>query len=186
METRDRDLVEQLGVPHRTSVAYRGLLRSGRDALPAVRDGLRHGSADVRYHCCRFLDRFLEPETLDALIAMLSDGDCRVRLAVPHTLACDRCKEVTCRPEEAAVLPRAMALLAGDPDAHVRAMAIEVVGGWVHTNAAATAAIRAAQQSDPSAAVRKKAGWYAPGGTIHRRVAARLDAAVTRGWKATA
>jgi hypothetical protein len=181
METSDQVLVEQLGVPHRAGAAYRGLLSRGRDALPAVRDGLRHGSADVRYHCCRFLDRFLEPETLNALIAMLGDTDHRVRVAVLHTLACDRCKEGTCRPEGAAVLPRAMALLAGDPDAHVRAMAIEVVGGWVHTNPAAATALQAAQQSDASATVRKKAGWYAPGGAIHRRAAARLGASMTSG-----
>ena len=180
MEAADRELVEQLGVPHRAGAAYRGLLSRGRDALPAVRDGLRHGSADVRYHCCRFLDRFLEPETMGDLIAMLGDADHRVRVAVLHSLACDRCKDGACRPEEEAVLPRAMALLAGDPDPHVRAMAIEVVGGWMHSNPAAAASLRTAQQADTSATVRKKAGWYAPGGAIHRRSAARLDASRRR------
>lgn len=56
-----------------------------------------------------------------------------------------------------------MELLAKDPSAHVRAMAIEVVGRFVHGNRHAAAAIEAAVQSDPSSAVRKKAGWYAPG-----------------------
>jgi hypothetical protein len=58
---------------------------------------------------------------------------------------CDRCKEGTCRPEAADVLPKVMNLLEGDPEAHVRAMAIEVVGQFVHTNAVAAAAISAAQ-----------------------------------------
>jgi hypothetical protein len=40
-----------------------------------------------------------------------------------------------------------MALLAADPDPHVRTMACEVVGAWV----------------------RKKASWYAPGGPIFQR-----------------
>ena len=41
-----------------------------------------------------------------------------------------------------------------NPDAHVRAMAIEVVGQFVHTNALAAAVISAAQQSDENPTVR--------------------------------
>ena len=75
------------------------------------------------------------------------------------------------RPEVAAVLPRTLALLANDPDRHVRAMAIEVVGRFVHGDASAAAAMVAAMKSDLSPAVRKKAAWYAPGGAIYRRTA---------------
>jgi HEAT repeat protein len=138
-------------------------------ALPAVRAGLRHENADVRLHCCRFLDRYLSPDTLSDLMDMLSDSDQRVRCSALHTLACDRCKEGTCKPKEAEVLPRAMKLLQCDPDAHVRAMAIEVVGQFAHTSNLAAAAISAAQQGDENPTVRKKAGWYVPGGPIHRR-----------------
>ncbi|WLB02402.1 hypothetical protein [Bradyrhizobium elkanii] len=67
-----------------------------------------------------------------------------------------------------------MSLLQCDPDAHVRAMAIEVVGQFVHSTALAAAAISAAQQSDENPTVRKKAGWYVPGGPIHRRTKPRL------------
>ena len=137
--------------------------------MPAVRRGLHHANADVRYYCCRYLDRFLEPEVLADLISMLDDPDRRVRMSTLHTLACDRCKEGDCRPEETAVLPRAMAQLANDPDRHVRAMAVEVVGQFVHTNAKAAAALLAAMKSDSSPAVRKKAAWYVPGGAIYRR-----------------
>lgn len=137
--------------------------------MPVMRRGLRHANADVRYYCCQYLDRFLEPDSLVDLIPMLDDGDCRVRMSALHTLACDRCKEGDCRPEEAAVLPRALALLANDPDRHVRAMAIEVVGQFTHGNSFAAAALVAAMKSDSSPAVRKKAAWYAPGGAIYRR-----------------
>jgi hypothetical protein len=51
-----------------------------------------------------------------------------------------------------------MKLLAGDPDAHVRAMAIEVVGHFVHSNPLAADAIVAASRTDSSFTVRKKAG----------------------------
>jgi len=162
-------LVELLAVPHRATTAYGALMNLGSHALPAVRVGLRNGSADVRFHCCRFLDRFLDPDTLADLLSMLEDSDERVRITTLHTLACDRCKEGSCRPEEAAVLPQALALLAKDPSAHVRAMAVEVVGQFVHGNALALDAVAMAARSDDSAAVRKKASWYAPGGTIFRR-----------------
>ncbi|MBR0719821.1 HEAT repeat domain-containing protein [Bradyrhizobium liaoningense] len=167
-------IIEELAFPYKAPNAYRALVDLGIQALPAVRAGLRHDNPDVRLHCCRFLDRYLSPDTLSDLIGMLNDGDERVRCSALHTLACDRCKEGTCRPEEAEVLPKAMKLLERDPDAHVRAMAIEVVGQFVHTNALAAAAISAAQQSDENPTVRKKAGWYVPGGPIHSRTKPRL------------
>ncbi len=162
-----------LATPHHAKRTYRQLLRRGTDAMSTVRCGLQHANADVRYHCCRFLDRFLDPEILGDLIFMLNDPDHRVRLTSLHTLACDRCKEGDCRPDEAQVLPLAIGLMANDPDAHVRATAVELMGQWVHASSAAEAILLEAMKSDPSTAVRKKAGWYAPGGTIHRRTTPR-------------
>jgi hypothetical protein len=180
MLAKHREIIEDLAFPYKASNAYRALLDLGIQALPAVRAGLRHEDPDVRLHFCRFLDRYLSPDTLSDLMDMLNDGDERVRCSVLHTLACDRCKEGTCGPEEADVLPKAMKLLAGDPEAHVRAMAIEVVGQFVHTNSLAAAAISAARQSDENSTVRKKAGWYLPGGPIHRRTKPRLVGLPTR------
>jgi hypothetical protein len=114
------------------------LILLGVKALPDVREGLHHSSADVRYHCRRFLDRYLEPETLGDL---LDDADERVRISTLHTLACDRCKEGACRPNETEVLPRAMKSLASDRSPHVRAMAIEFVGQFVHANRTAETAL---------------------------------------------
>ncbi len=71
------------------------------------------------------------------------------------------------------MLPRAIALLAADESAHVRAMAVEVVGQWVHSHPAACSAIERAAGHDPAPAVRKKASWYAPGGTVYRRTKPR-------------
>jgi HEAT repeat protein len=164
-------LLAELAVPHRARAASRQLLSAGHDALPNVRDGLRHANANVRYRCCQFLDRFLEPEILGDLIAMLDDPDPKVRNTTLHTLACDRCKEGNCRTEEGLVLPRVLALLANDPDRHVRAMAVEVVGQFVQTSPQAQAALVTAHKSDSGPTVRKKAAWYAPGGAIYRRTA---------------
>jgi hypothetical protein len=102
---------------------------------------------------------------------MLDDPDPRVRNTTLHTLACDRCKEGDCRPEEKEVLPRALGLLARDPDRHVRAMAVEVVGQFVRANPAAVDALLTATKVDSDPTVRKKAAWYAPGGAIYRRTA---------------
>lgn len=180
MPETHRRLIDDLAVPHRAPQAFRELMRLGVEALPDIREGLHHGSADVRYHCCRFLDRYLEPAALGDLLGMLDDADARVRISTLHTLACDRCKEGACRPNEAEVLPRAMKLLAGDRSAHVRAMAIEVVGQFVHANRAAEAALLHAVHSDASPTVRKKAGWYAPGGAIYRRTRSTMARARVR------
>ena len=169
MSSTYRALLAELAIPHRAKYAHRALLKAGLDALPTVRRGLRHENADVRYWCCQYLDHFLVPEALGDLIAMLDDTDHRVRVSTLHTLGCDRCKEGDCRPEEKDVLPRALKLLAGDPDPHVRAHAIGLVGRSVHTNTEAAAAIARAMKSDPSPAVRKKAAWHAPGGAIYQR-----------------
>jgi hypothetical protein len=68
-----------------------------------------------------------------------------------------------------AVLPTAVGLLAGDPSALVRAYAAELVGHWVDSRLAARDALLRSTAGDRSPAVRKKASWYAPGGTIYER-----------------
>ncbi|HUZ54656.1 MAG TPA: HEAT repeat domain-containing protein [Streptosporangiaceae bacterium] len=167
------DLVDALADPHRCFQAYQRLLRLGPQASVAARRGLRHPRAQVREYSCMVLDHLMDAESVPLLIAALDDPAERVRLAAAHALACDRCKEGCCRPEAAAVLPRAIALLAGDESAHVRAMAVEVVGQWVHSHPAACSAIERAAAHDPAPAVRKTASWYAPGGTVYRRTQPR-------------
>lgn len=162
-------LVADLAVPYRASKAYWALFNAGWDAYDAVRVGLEHENANVRAYCCRYFDHFLTPDALDALIGMLGDPDPDVKCAILHTLACDKCKEGECRPTQAIVLPAALDLLTSDPHPLVRAMAIETVGAWVHVSEVAEKAIQHSAATDHSPAVRKKAAWYAPGGTVHAR-----------------
>lgn len=42
---------------------------------------------------------------------------------------------------------------------------------FAHSDARAVAALEASHAKDPSPAVRKKAGWFIPGGTIYERTA---------------
>jgi HEAT repeat protein len=164
--------VAQLVDPARARSAYWTLVAGGPAALPAVRAGLGHESGAVRAQCAEVLDRLVDEESYPLLVACLADPEPRVRVNALHALACDRCKQsAPCRPDRAAVLPPAVRCLRHDPDKYVRAMAVEVVGHWAHSDDSATAALVEACERDPEPMVRKKAGWYAPGGPIYRRTA---------------
>jgi HEAT repeat protein len=163
--------VEQLADRARARPAYHRLVASGAAALPAVRAGLGHECGAVRAHCAQALDHLVDEASYPLLIACLDDAEPRVRVNALHALACDRCKDNACRPDKAAVLPPAIRCLRQDPHKHVRAMAAEVVGRWAHGDEVAAAALVEARDLDPEPMVRKKAGWYAPGGTIYRRTA---------------
>ncbi|MBD0691456.1 HEAT repeat domain-containing protein [Streptomyces sp. CBMA123] len=173
VRTDNEALVSCLGDPQRTVAAYRELLRRADAALGAIRAGLSHHSAAVREGCCRLLDHLVDTESMGLLIAMADDPDAEVRIAAFHALACDRCKGDTCAPGADRVLEPALRHLADDPDPRVRNRAAELVGKFAHTDPRAVAALRASHAQDPSPAVRKKAGWYAPGGTIYERTARR-------------
>jgi HEAT repeat protein len=171
--TGNKALVSCLGDPQRAVAAYHELLRRGQDAMGAIRAGLQHEDPAVREGCCRLLDHLVDTDSMGQLIAMADDPDARVRIAAFHALACDRCKGDTCAPGAGQVLEPALRHLAADPDPHVRAMAAELAGKFAHTDGRAVTALQTAHAQDPSPAVRKKAGWFTPGGTIYQRTAPR-------------
>lgn len=161
--------VIQLADPHRGQRAYWHLVLSGESALSAIRVGLSSPVADVRRLCTKALDHLVDEGSFPMLIAMLDDDDPQVRVEALHALACDRCKDNACRPDAGSVLGSATRILLSDPDRRARQYACEVVGRWVHTHPAAVEALVEASTADSDPAVRKKAGWYAPGGTIYRK-----------------
>lgn len=167
-----RAWVQRLADPIRAGRAYWHLVLSGAPALEAIRDGLCHESADVRVYCTKALDRLVDRDSYGALLAMVDDAAPHVRLEALHALACDRCKEGGVQRRSDA-LAAALRHLRDDADRHVRAMAVEVVGRFVHSDLRAAPALVESHQSDPDPGVRKKAGWYAPGGTIHRKTRPR-------------
>lgn len=149
-------LIEMLAVRIGHPQPIRLYCNSGYELFAQFGLGCDIAARTVCFHCCRFLDLYLQPGALLDLLEMLNDSDERVRMATLHTLACDRCKERSRRPEEVDVPPRVIQLLASDPSSHVRAMAIEVVGQFVHRSSDAAGAIEAAVRSDESYTVRKK------------------------------
>lgn len=165
--------VARLADPVRAQAAFWHLVGSGPPALPAVRAGLASPAADVRFHCTRIMDHLADPHGFGALVGMLADPVPRVRAQALHALACERCKDNECRPDPARVLGPAIGLLRSDPFGAVRVHAAEVVGRWVHTHPEAARALQDAAEADPSPTVRKKAGWFAPGGPIFTRTAPR-------------
>lgn len=73
-----------LADPVRARHAYWHLVRSGAEALPAIREGLRHPSADVRMYCTRALDHLVDGDSFSRLVEMLDDPDPRVRWDALH------------------------------------------------------------------------------------------------------
>ena len=174
--------VDALGSEPRRPGAFRELLRRGAAAVPAIREGLNHAHPPVREQCCKLLDELLVPDTVGELTARLDDPDARVRVAAVHALSCDHCKPdaAACFPERVALLHRAIRLLERDPDPQVQTRAVELLGLWVHSRPDALAALNRANADDPTPLVREKAGWYTPGGPIHRRTAPRPARAARR------
>jgi len=163
--------VAQLADGPRAKRAWWHLVLSGSHALPAVRAGLTCPNPVVRDLCVKALDHLADADAFDDLVLLLEDPHPRVRADALHALGCDRCKATSCRPAKADVLAPALDLLAHDPDGRVRAMAVEVVGLCAHNDPSAAAALLAARDGDAQPTVRKKAGWYAPGGPISTHTA---------------
>ncbi|MEY2418381.1 MAG: hypothetical protein QOG90_1061 [Actinomycetota bacterium] len=169
------DYVAELAIKHRFKEAFWHLVVSGPPALPAVRRGLTSDDVEIRVGCTKVLDHLVDEESWPELIAMIEDDNAEVRAWTLHALACERCKESGCSlPDRVHVLPPAIRALASDPDQHVRQHAVGVVAQWMYDEGDAAAALQRAHESDPHPAVRKKAGWFVPGGARYERLKPRV------------
>ncbi len=166
--------VDALAVPHRANEALRRLMAAGELANAAVCAGLHHPDPAVRVGCCKVLDHHMDVSALPALIENLQHEDETVRAWAMHALACDKCKEGTCRPGEREVIPIAARMLIDDRSRRVRQMAAGLVGEAVHRSAAALPALQHAHRHDPHPVVRKIASWYLPGGPRYVALAPKI------------
>lgn len=166
--------IRDLTVPHRRKAAYWRLRQFGPAARQAVEDGLLADDPSLRAQCALLIDRLAGNDSFELLLLLLDDPDPRVRRHAIHALACDRCKsDEVCALPGPQIIAEAVRLLERDPDAHVRAIALEVLARWVHEDAVARAAIERAAEADPTAGNRKKAKWYLPGGRPFERTKPR-------------
>lgn len=163
-------LVDDLGLKHRKQKALWALMAAGSLATPVVRRGLRHPDPEVRVGCCKVLDHHMDAAALPELIENLEHSEGAVRAWALHALACDRCKQGECRPGEDQVVPIAIDMLLHDRARRVRQMAAGMLGPSVHRHPDVVCALERARDTDPHPVVRKIAGWYAPGGSIYRRL----------------
>ena len=167
--------VEYLGVAHRAKDARWTLMFGGVAAVPALKRGLSHPNPRVREGCCVVLDHHLEPDCVPDLIANLDHDDPGVRGWALHALACDKCKEGSCRPAENDTVPLVARMMLEDPDATVRARAIGLVGEAVHRHPEAVQALELALEREPKAGNRKIIRWNLPGGPRYERTKPKLS-----------
>ena len=167
------DFVEDLAVPHRAQRARLHLMLVGAEGVDALRRGLHHPNARVRVGCCVILDHHLEESCIPSLIENLTHDDAEVRAWAAHALACDRCKEGSCRPGEDQIVPMALAMLRDDPDHRVREKLVGVLGPAVHRRSDVLIALESTKTEDPHPMVRKLAGWWVPGGSRYERTLPR-------------
>ncbi|HUP84317.1 MAG TPA: hypothetical protein VM143_01500 [Acidimicrobiales bacterium] len=162
--------MRDLTVPHRRQAAYWRLRGFGPAAREAVEAGLLADDPTLRAQCALLIDRLAGNDSFELMLLLLDDPDPRVRHHAMHALACDRCKsDDVCALPSGQIIVAAVRMLETDPDAGVRAIALEVLARWVHEDDAARAAIERAAESDPAPGNRKKAKWYLPGGKAFER-----------------
>jgi HEAT repeats len=168
--------VENLAVKHRAKAALRSLMDGGPAAGSFVGQGLHHQDPAVIVGCCRVLDHFLYEEAVPDLLEILDHDDADVRAWAMHALACDRCREGTCRPGEDDSIPMALSMLRSDASSKVRVQAVSLILTAVHYRADVAEALIHARDHDPSPNVRKQAGLRAPGGSLYLRTSPSREA----------
>lgn len=116
------DLVESFAHSEGRFDTYVSLVARGTDALPAIRQGLRHDNWQIRRWCTICLDRVADSDALMDLVPLLGDPKAQVRLWAVHSLACDHCKDdVTCPVD---VVPLLIERAEDDESLRVRRMAV--------------------------------------------------------------
>jgi hypothetical protein len=86
------EVVDALGVEHRSRAALWRLVAAGADAIPTVTRGLTSSNPGVRRGCCEFLDLYWDADAAKAMLPLLEDPDPDVRWMAAHALSCERCK----------------------------------------------------------------------------------------------
>jgi HEAT repeat protein len=120
-------LINDLGSPDwQTRTAARHHLESlGDSAIPAILNGCRHQSPQVRADSVSLLDHLADERCLDALRTALGDPSARVRRHAIHSLGCQMCKR---QPLQLDIVGLIIPLALRDPSIRVRRVAVHQLG----------------------------------------------------------
>ena len=92
-EASPEELVAEFANGENRMAAFLALYARGADALPAIREGLKHSDANIRRWSAMFVDNFADGETLRVLMPLLRDPKPEVRAWAVHSLSCETCKD---------------------------------------------------------------------------------------------
>jgi hypothetical protein len=180
LEAQIAEAMRDLTVRHRQKDAHWKLRLMGPVARPAVEEGLFADDAELRVQCTLLIDHLAGNDSFELMLLLLDDPDPRVRQHAMHALACDRCKaDDVCALPAREIIDAAAGVLQRDPQPHVRAIALEALARWMHSDDGARRALASAASDDPSPYIRKKASWYLPGGKTYERTRSRVE---SREW----
>lgn len=149
------EAVEKLSDKATFAEGWSALQAAGREAVPAVRDGLSHPNPRVRQFCAAFIDDHWDESALQRLILSLHDPKLKVRKAAVHSLGCDRCKGGE-NPID--VLPYLEERIREDKSIKVRRMAVQTLAVQSPSRRIARVLRRALRdETDPK--IRRFAQW---------------------------
>ncbi len=104
--------------------AFLALCARGPEALPAVREGLKHANWHVRRWSAALADNFADSQTLHALVPLLQDPQAAVRVWAVHSLACETCKD---GPNPIDAIPLLLERIESDTSIKVRRQAVAML-----------------------------------------------------------
>jgi len=119
------ELVQELTESDKRFPAYVALNEMGATALPAIKEGLKHGNWQVRRWCAMLLDHLADDDALHALVPLLRDPKSQVRLWAVHSISCEACK-VGGNPID--TIPHLLERIEVDESIRVRRMAVAMLG----------------------------------------------------------
>jgi len=120
------DLVAAFATADSRIHSYTTLVSMGRDAVPALREGLRSDCWQVRRWSAMCLDQVADAEALVDLVPLLEDPKANVRLWAVHSISCEHCKDDVVCPID--VVPLLIERLERDDSIKVRRMAAAMLG----------------------------------------------------------
>jgi HEAT repeat protein len=114
------ELVAEFANGENRMAAFLALYARGKEALPAVRAGLKHADWNIRRWCASLADNFADADLFRALVPLLHDPKSEVRVWAVHSLSCESCKD---GPNPVDAVPLLLERIESDPNMRVRRQA---------------------------------------------------------------